>query len=171
MLAVLRFIGIINAAIWLGAGVFFSFGIAPAVFSPEMKRIFPEYYVGVIGQQLIGPYFTLHILCGCIALAHFSAELFLLQRAFQKWLLVMILVALGVGVMGGFVLQPKMRALFQTKHRGATEAERTRAKKQFGLLHGVSSSSNLITLFVLIAYAWRVSNPPESARFSPKFRS
>ena len=36
---VLRFIGVMNAALWFGAALFFTFAIAPAFSSPEMKRL------------------------------------------------------------------------------------------------------------------------------------
>jgi hypothetical protein len=59
----LRLIGTLNGAVWLGAAMFFSFGIAPGIFSAEMKSIFGDYYTGVIAQTLLPPLFhaALHL--------------------------------------------------------------------------------------------------------------
>lgn len=172
MLGLLRFIGLVNAAVWLGAGVFFTLGVGQAVFADEMKRIFEKYYVGIIAQHLIGTYFTFHIVCGCIALAHYLSETFLTRRAFRKWTVAAIAVPLLLGCLGAFVLQPKMRALYQTMYRAPQAEQRDSATKQFRVLHGISQVLNLISItFVGICF-WRISNPPETPRFvsSHKFR-
>ena len=95
MLVLLRTIGIFNAAIWLGAGIFFTFGIAPASFTPEMKRVFGEYYVGVIAQNFIGRMFTLNMICGAIALLPFFAEMIYAGRPFRKFTFALLAGLLG----------------------------------------------------------------------------
>ena len=176
MLVVLRFIGVFNAAVWLGSAVFFTFGVAPAVFSPEMKQLFApygDYSTGLIAQQLISRYFGVHAICGIVALIHFFAEIFYAGRYFQKGLFILLVAALGLGVFGGVVLQPKLKSLHQTKYnRGASEEERAQARRQFGWLHGVSSIGNVITLVLIVIYLWRAANPPNATRFvsTHKFR-
>jgi hypothetical protein len=167
----LRFIGLVNAAVWLGAGVFFTLGVGQAVFSDELKRIFDKYYVGIIAQHLIGTYFTFHIVCGCIALAHYLTETFLTRRAFRKWTLAVIGIPLLLGLLGAFALQPKMRTLYQVMYRAPVE-QRDPAAKQFRVLHGLSQVMNLISIVCIGAAFWRLANPPESPRFvsTQKFR-
>jgi hypothetical protein len=169
---ILRFIGLMNAAAWLGAGIFFTFGIGTAVFSPEMKDIFGDYYPGIIAQILLKRYFTLHLVCGVIALLVLGAEMFYTRRRFQRLTFALFLVPLLIGLFGGWILQPNMRPLHDAKYRAPTADERGLAGQQFGRLHALSSVLNLISLGFLVAYTWRVANPPEPARFvsAHKFR-
>ena len=172
MLAALRFVGLINVAVWLGAGVFFMFGVAPAVFSAEMKAIFPEYYVGTVAQILIARYFKFSFACGVIALAHYVLETVWMRRPFRKSALATILVPLALVTAATFVVQPRMRTLFQMRHRAPTEEQRADAKRQFGILHGAAQVMNVVSLFCIAGCAWRIGNPPETPRFvgAPKFR-
>jgi hypothetical protein len=171
VLGLLRFISLVNAAVWLGAGVFFTLGVGQAVFSDEMKRIFGKYYVGIIAQHLIGQYFLFHIVCGCIALAHLLFEVFYLRRSIRRWVFAAVIVPLCLGLLGAFVFQPRMRTLYQAMYLGPVE-QRAAAQKQFGMMHGLSQTMNLASVILVVAYLWRLGNPPETPRFvsSHKFR-
>lgn len=161
-----------NAAVWLGAGVFFTLGIGTAVFSPEMKQIFGEYYPGVVAQILLKRYFTLHMVCGAIALVVFGFELFYLRKRFQRWAFALFMIPFAVGALGGFVLQPRMAPLHLTKYQTRDPELKARVSQQFGRLHALSSTLNLVSLGFLVVYLWRVANPQEQARFvsTQKFR-
>src|SRR5262245_44801334 len=74
----LRFIGIINAAIWLGGSVFFALFAEPAIFSPAMLTLleaknFP-YFSGAIAQILAERYYHFHLTCAVIAFLQLLAE-------------------------------------------------------------------------------------------------
>jgi hypothetical protein len=172
VLVVLRVIGTFNAAIWLGSALFFTFGIAPATFSAEMKRIFNDYYTGVIAQHLIGRFFAVSLICGIIALAHFFAEMIYSGRPFRRFTFGLIILMLGLGLAGQKIFAPKIREVHQIKYRGPTEEQRAAAAKQLSRLHAVSMSGNLISLIALVIYTWRVTNPSDQTRFlsAQKFR-
>ena len=70
MPGILRFLGLFNAAVWVGGSVFFSFLAGPVFFSPEVKSITPPPYNGIVAQAMLGRYFTLHLLCGGLAILH-----------------------------------------------------------------------------------------------------
>ena len=171
MLVVLRIIGTFNAAIWLGSAIFFTFGITPATFSDEMKRVFGEYHRGFIGQQLIASYFTVNLICGIIALAHFFAEMIYAGKSFRRFTFGLIILMLGLGLAGGRIFAPKIKAVHLIKYRGPVE-ERPRATQQLARLHAVSMTGNLLGLIALIIYTWQVTNPTEHTRFvsAQKFR-
>ena len=171
MLIVLRIIGVFNAAIWFGSAIFFTFGIAPGVFSAEMKRVFGDFYVGVIGQNLIARYFAVNLICGIIALLHFFAEMIYAGKPFRRFTFGLLVTVLALGLVGGYVFTPKIKALHQLRYRGTAE-ERPLAEQQFKRLHAVSAIGNLVSLIALIIYTWRVTNPPDPTRFvsAQKFR-
>ncbi|HEY0550671.1 MAG TPA: DUF4149 domain-containing protein, partial [Verrucomicrobiae bacterium] len=92
MFVVLRAIGIFNAAIWLGSAIFFTFGVAPGIFSDGMKEVFApktsafgDYYLGIIAQHLISRYFTVNLVCGLVALAHFFGEMIYAGKPFRRF--------------------------------------------------------------------------------------
>jgi hypothetical protein len=171
VLLVLRVIGVFNAAIWLGAGIFFTFGVAPGIFSEEMKRVFGHYYTGIIGQNLIGRYFALNLICCGIALLHFFAEIIYTGKPFRRFTFGLLLGILSVGLLGAYVFAPKMKAVHHAKYLGDL-AERPKAEQQFSRLHAVSSIGNIISLIALVIYTWQVTNPPDYTRFvsAQKFR-
>jgi len=188
---VLRFIGVLNAAVWLGAAVFFTFAVGPAFFSDDVKHVFKPvfkdnylFWPGVMLQFVIGRYFYLQQICGVIALVHLVAEWFYLGRPLQ-WLNVTLLSGLLlIGFVGGFWFQPKLHELHLVKYglnqqyqpAALSVAERTEAYKSFKTWHGVSQAMNLVGLAALIVYFWRVTHPSDdlrilSATAGPQFRS
>jgi putative copper export protein len=171
VLIVLRIIGVFNAAIWLGSAIFFTFGIAPGIFSAEMEQIFTKYYTGIIGQHLIGRYFAVNLICGLIALLHFFAEMIYAGKPFRRFTFALLVAVLALGLVGGYVFSPKIKILHQLRYHGTAE-ERPLAEQQFKRLHAVSAIGNLVSLIALIIYTWRVTNPPDPTRFvsAQKFR-
>lgn len=182
MIQILRFIGVTNAAIWLGAAIFFTFGVAPVFFSVELKGLLHgPFWPGVIAQMALERYFYLQYLCGAVAVAHLLAEWVVLGRALQKLTITVLLVLLTCGFLGGLWLQPKLKHLYLVKS-GSNEqyqrvaippAEMRQAEKSFRTWHGISMSVNLLLMGGLVVYFWRVVRPNETTRFvsATKFRS
>ena len=52
---VLRFIGVLNAAVWLGAALFFTFAVGPAFFTDEVKsmQMLHPFWPGVMAGKAI----------------------------------------------------------------------------------------------------------------------
>jgi hypothetical protein len=180
VIVLLRLVGILNAAVWFGAAVFFGFGVLPAVFSDQISR--PEalgpIWPGVIAMMLFKRYFVLQYFCSIIALVHMFAEWLYLGKPLNR-LTAGILTSLFIlAFAGGLWLEPRMKLLHEVKYgygRGATttEVQRTQAGKSFGALHGISRTLDILALCGLAVYVWRVSSPPNGPRFTPanKFRS
>lgn len=183
---VLRFIGVLNAAVWLGAAVFFTFAVGPAFFSDQSKEVFKGWYFvwpGVMLQFVIARYFYLQQICGVIALVHLVAEWFYLGRALQRLNVVILSGLLLFGFVGGFWIQPKLHALHLVRYSlneqyhtvAIPDAERIEAGKAFRTWHGVSQVMNLVALAGLVIYFWRVTHPSDdlrilSATATPQFR-
>ena len=180
VLLVLRAIGIFNAAIWLGSAVFFTFGVAPGIFSDDMKKVFApqssalgDYYLGIIAQQLIGRYFTVNLVCCLVGLAHFFGEMIYMGKPFRRFTFSVLIGILAMGLLTAYVFAPKMKEVHRIKYSG-TPDQRAAATQQFSRMHAISSVGNLLTLIGLLLYTWQVSNPSDPMRFvgatSGKFR-
>lgn len=182
MILAIRFIGILNASIWLGGAFFFTFFAAPAFFSGDIKSFgLHPFWPGAMAQLVIAGFFQLQYICSALALAHLFAEWVYLGRTLHRLTLGLLLGLFFVGLAGGLWLQPKMKELHLTKYSMGpdykpvpmADARRIQAANSFSRWHGVSQIINLATLGCLVIYLWRVTHPSDNLRFvgAPKFRS
>ena len=58
MTGFLRFVGMLNAAVWCGSAIFLAIGL-PALFSPELKRLLSPAGVGFAAESIVARYFIL----------------------------------------------------------------------------------------------------------------
>jgi uncharacterized protein DUF4149 len=165
VIGLLRFVGILNAAVWCGSAIFLTFGL-PVLFSPELKTLLTPPGVGFAAEAVVGRFFVLQYWCGAVALAHLLAEWIYCGRAVQRLNLALVLGLLALALAGGLWAQPKMRELHKVKYFGKEAGQQAAASKAFALWHGAAESVNLLVIGGLILYLWRVSGPPESPRFS-----
>ena len=177
MIGFLRFVGLMNAAVWFGAAFFFTFGIGPAPFSGEMKELLGQknapYFSGAIAQILIARYFYFQLVCGTVALLHLVGEWVYLGRTPRGIPLGLLIGLVSVGLISGHFLQPKLKALHKTKYAvDASATARETAARSFRAWHGVSQGINLLLLAGLTVYLWKIGNPSDSTRFvsTSKFR-
>ncbi len=170
----LRFVGLLNAAIWFGAAVFFTFGAGPAVFSEDMKALLGPtnypFFSGAIAQVLIARYFTLQLVCGAVAATHLFAEWLYLGRPMRRFTGYLLIALLGLGLVGVFGMQPKIKSLHHAKYTDATPQGRATAARSLAIWHGVAQTVNLFMLAGLGVYLWRVANPSEATRFVPAMK-
>src|ERR1022692_4794120 len=166
----LRFVGILNAAVWFGGAVFFTLGAGLAPFSQEMKTLLGPnnypYFSGAIAQILIARYFHFQLVCGVVAVLHLLAEWLYLGK-FPRKVQAGLLVALcAAALFGGYWLQPKLKGLHATKYGANTRPEiREAANRSFRAWHGVSQVVNLLLVGGLATYLWRAANPSDPTRF------
>ena len=180
MIVFLRLIGLLNVAVWFGAGVFFTLGVAPAFFSPEMRTILGDQsypvFSGRLAMLVVSRYYFLHYWCGSIALIHQLVERFYLGKPLQRLSFGVLIAICTVSLFGGLWLQPSLRKLHEIKY-ARTEvslpAEKRNADRAFRVWHGIASGMNLLVLGGLGFYLWGMANPGNGTRFVPsgKFRS
>ena len=177
MIGFLRFVGIANAAVWLGAAIFYTIVAGPAVVSSDMQRLLGQkyfpYFSGEVAQIVLTRYFHFHLACAVIALLHLAGErIYLGRTAHQLW--VGLLAALfGFSLLGSVWLGPKLARLHRVQHAlNASPTARETAAKSFRLWHGVFQGVNVLIIGGVAVCLWRVTNPPDELRFvgSPKFR-
>jgi hypothetical protein len=166
----LRFVGILNAAVWFGSAIFFTFSAGTAPFSPEMKSLLGAnnypYFSGAIAQIFIARYFYFHLVCAAVAVVHFLAETLYLGKPLRRIQTALLAGLCAVVLIGGFWLQPKLKGLHAIKYGVNTRPElREPAARSFRTWHGVSQVINLFAVAGLTVYLWRVANPSDPTRF------
>ncbi len=167
MLRVLRFVGLLIAAVWLGGCVFFTVAAAPAIFQPDLKRIFHEYYIGLIAQFMQERYFSFQVVCGAIALAHAILERWWRRHEPWRspaWLLVALL---AVALAGRSWFVPHLKRLQETRYLAPTVAQQAAARASFRQWHGLAQGLNLLVLAGLVWHLWRRAVTDPEPRLQP----
>lgn len=174
----LRFVGILNAAVWFGAAVFFTLGAGPATLSEQMKDLLgPKnypYYSVAVGQIIAARYFHLELACSVVAVLHVTAEWLYLGKVPQKVWRGLLVGLVAANLVGGVWLQPRLKALHHIRYSMAAQPERRQAaNSSFRTWQSVNDVFNVALVGGLALYLWRVANPSDPARFvsAVKFRS
>jgi hypothetical protein len=178
VIAFLRFLGLMNAAVWLGAAVFFTFSAEPAILSADMKNLigtnnFP-YFSVAIGDIIARRFFHVCTFCSMIALLYLIAEWLYFGKYPSKRWLVFVFSLILLGFLRGYWLQPTLRGLHDLQHARQTRAEeRETAVRAFNTWSFIAKSFDVALVGGLAFYLWRVGNPADSTRFiaASKFRS
>jgi hypothetical protein len=171
----LRFVGILNAAVWFGTAIFFSFGVGLVPFSQEMKSLLGQnnypYFSGAIAQILLARYFDFQLACGVVAVVHLLAEWLYLGKPLRKFQVGLLVGLCSAALLGGYGLQPKLKALHATKYGMNHRPEiRLAADHSFRTWHAFSQVVNFLTVAGLTVYLWRAANPSDPTRFVSAFK-
>ena len=157
----------LNAAVWFGGMVFFTIAVGPAFFSDQMEALLGKVYAGAAAQVVLQRYFYLQIWCAAIALAHLILEWLYTARPFQRFTLLLLMTLFIFGILGGSVVMPKMKELHLRMYAvETTPAAKQSAKRSFGILHGLSSITNLLVISGVLVYLFQVTKPSTTTRFS-----
>jgi hypothetical protein len=169
--AVLRYLAVLNAAIWLGATVFFTFGAGPAIFGPDVALFLPKPYRARVAEEVIARLFTLQQVCGTFALALLLADCVRAGRWVRRVHLGVAGGLLLAALFAGFWLAPRLHHLQQVRYSPqATPAEQATAVRSFNAWHGFSQVMNLAVLAGLLFHLGAVSRPPETPKLANTFR-
>jgi hypothetical protein len=170
----IRFIGILNAAIWLGSAVAFTVVVGPAFFSSEMLGIFQREHAARAVEVVIADLYLFHMICAGVALLHLAVEYFQQPHWPSRFHVGLLTVLLGLNLTASLWLLPTMQQLEAIRYSDqTTEEEKADAKQRFAFWHGTSQVVNLGVLAALGFHLWRLTRPPQKPRFSSftKFRS
>ncbi len=171
VIGLLRFLGLVNAAVWFGAAFFFVFIVDPATTGSEAMKLllgaasFP-YFSQAISQVMAARFFGLFLICALLAMLHTGAEwLYFGKYPRRLWLILIFGLFLG-GLLQVYGIQPKLKRLVLLEHgRGSRPELREAAGRSFRAWRVVSTGVNLLLLGGLGVYLWRVANPPDEMRF------
>jgi hypothetical protein len=167
VLGFLRLIGILNAAVWVGTVISFTFAGAPAFFSDEMINLLGRPHAGAAAQILVYRYFIVQQWCAGIALAHLIAEWLYSGRPFKRLTLLLLMGLFMVSIVGAYVMHPKLKELHLKRYALQTTPEvKASATRSFRILHAASSVLNLLVIPGVLVYLWQVTKPVNTARFT-----
>jgi len=153
-MALLKLIGVINAAVWLGSAVFFTFVAGPAFFSPAMSEVLKQaYFAGAVAQVVLARYFDLQYVCAAVAWLHLVAQWLYTGKQIRRFQAILLLGLTCLSLAGGLWLQPHLKQLHQTKYRvTSSSTQRLSAARSFSLWHGLAQGTNLILIAGVLVY-------------------
>ena len=158
-----------NAAVWLGTAVFFTFGAEPACFSADMRGALgvagDSFYPGAVGGVVMTRYYHVMLACSLVSLLHFGAEWLYMGRVTRKFSFGLLAVLFVLLIICSNAIEPSMNR-FNRKHYTATQVDdRESAGKSFRILHITTRVLNVFIIGGLAFYAWRVGTPSDTLRF------
>lgn len=157
-----------NAAVWLGTAVFFTFGAEPASFSADMRGVLgitgESYYPGAIAGVVMTRYYYIMLACSLVSLLHFLAGWMYMGRPMQKHSFGLLAAMFVLLIICSNAIEPSMNRL-NRKHYTATQIDdRESAGRSFRILHVTTRVLNVFIIGGLAFYAWRVASPSETRR-------
>jgi len=166
VIAFLRFLSVANVAIWFGSALFTVIAL-PAVFTGESGRILTSKWAGFAAEAILSRYYLIQYCCATIALLHLAAERLYLGRSCRRSTAGLLIGITSLVLLGGLVAQPHLHTLYRTRYWwGQTVEAQTQAARSFGIWHGVSQVANLLVVFGLVVYLWRIVRSAENSRFA-----
>jgi hypothetical protein len=170
----LRFIAVMNAAVWLGSSVFLAAGVAPAFMSTDMQAIIPRAHGEAAYHVVATHLYLVQAVCATIAIVVLFMEWLYSGKPVPRGVLAIVLAAGFLAALGGFGVQKKVRQLhFEQHHVKSTPAQRAIAAHSFGVWNRVSQGMQIAITLAVAIYLWRLVSPSNgTSRFSTthKFR-
>lgn len=162
----IRILGLLNAAVWFGAGIFFTFVVAPGFFSDKMLALFggtqsfySKAYAGAANIIILERYYHFQFFCGAVAFLHIVLEWLIAGQFISKfkfWLLILIC---SINILNGIFLMPALKQLQVQKYDlKTTNAQRLGAESSFRILHGMSWGMNVVVLISTGIYLINLSS-------------
>ena len=124
------------------------------------------YFSEAVGQIVFSRFFQLQLVCGALALLHVLAEWLYLGKSAQRFWLGLLIGLCALSLIGGYWVQPRMKALHAVKCGVNTPPEtREAVSSSFRTWRHVFHAMNVLMIGGLILYLWRVANPADQTRF------
>lgn len=162
--------GLLNAAVWLGAAVFCSTGLLVAMNSrAAIALIGTQYFTQVSGaltQIVFSRFYHLQILCAIVAGLHLVAEWLYLGRYPRRFWAGLLVALFVTSLVGSLWLNPKLTRLHRAQfvpNQPAAQVEI--ARRQFQVWEGVFQAVNVLMIGGIAVYFWRLTQVENEPRF------
>ncbi len=158
-----------NAAVWLGTAIFFTFGAEPACFSADMRGVLgvtgESYYPGAIAGVVMTRYYHVMLACSLVSLLHFLGEWLYLGRPTRKFSFGLLAALFVLLIISCNAIEPSMNRFNRQRYTATQIDDRESAGKYFRILHVTTRVFNVLIIGGLAFYAWRVGTPSDTLRF------
>ena len=173
----LRFTGLLNAAIWLGAAVFCTIGVLPVLNSQSTMTLLGQTYFPylsvAIARLVITRLFYWQIFFASLAWLHLVLEWLYLGRTPRRFWVTLLSGMFCLSLAGGLWLNPKLTQLHKTQHAANVGPQnRDVAAKSFRVWEGTFQAVNVLLIAGVAVYFWRLTTAEDAPRFvtAAKFR-
>jgi len=170
--------GLLNAAIWLGAAMFCTLGVLPVVNSQSMAALLGHTYFPylsvAISRVIIARLFYWQVFFALVAWLHLILEWLYLGRTPRRIWVTLLTMLFSLSLIGGLWLNPKLIGLHRIQHAPNVRPEnRELAAKSFRVWDGAFQAVNVLLIAGVATYFWRLTTTEDAPRFvTPvKFRS
>jgi hypothetical protein len=170
--------GMLNAAVWLGAATFCTVGVLPVVTSHRMMELLgPAYFPylsGSIVRIVVARMLYWQIFCAVIAWAHLILEWLYLGRTPRRFWVGLLTLLFTLSLMAGIWLNPRLTQLQRLQHpQHSQPVNQTLVAKSFRFWDGLFQAVNVVLIGGVGVYFWRLTTTEDAPRFvTPvKFRS
>jgi len=162
--------GILNAAVWLGAATFCTLGVLPVLSSPTMITLLGQTYFPylsvAISQAIVTRLFYWQIFFALLAWLHLVLEWLYLGRTPRRLWVALLTILFSLGLMGGLWLNPKLARLNRTQHAlNVRPADRELTARSFRFWEGVLQAVNVLLIGGVTVYFWRLTTTEDAPRF------
>lgn len=165
----IRFLGLLTIAVWVGASLFFTVVVGPAFFSNEMLSFLPRPYAGRAAEVMLERYFLLQQCCAGIGIVYLIVDCFYTGRPFDVVNVSLLAGVLAIGVFSGHWLQPRMHELQRVRYaQSATVPQKEEAAARFTKFHARSQVLNLLAVLAGLGSLYRVWRAPAGARLAER---
>ena len=170
VIGLLRFMGLLNAAIWLGAAVFCTIGVLPVVNSQSMMTLLGQTYFPylsvAVGRFIIARLFYWQIFFAVLAWLHLVLEWLYLGRTPRRFWVTLLTALFCLSLAGGLWLNPKLIELHKIQHAPNVRPEnRSLAAKSFRVWEGTFQALNVLLIAGVAVYFWRLTTAEDAPRF------
>ena len=176
MASIIKLVGSLNAALWFGATLFFTFAVGPAFFAPETLALFgasqnpgvARFYAGSMAQIVLERYYILQYICGTIALLHLLADWLYTGRRSQPLQKYVVFALCALVLIGGMLIQPTLHKYHRIQYGSAgrvTLQQVSEAGHSFRTLHGISMVMNLLVLGGTFFHLYKMLPTESGPRF------
>lgn len=174
MISFLRFVGVMNAAVWLGASLYHLLAVGPFFSTAAARWVLGEPQATGAGLMLWHRLYTLQYLCVGVAWAHLLTEWVYLGRGpsrFQGWMLSLMLT---LTLAGDLELRHGVEPAHWTRLNAKANAEeKARAQRNYPLWSALWMSTQAGLTLAVILFSSRTLMATPGPRFMTqgKFRT
>jgi len=162
--------GMLNAAVWLGAAVFCTLGVLPVVTSQKMMSLlgaaFFPYLSGGIVRLIVARLLYWQIFCAGMAWVHLVLEWLYLGRTPRRFWVLLLTLLFTLSLVAGFWLNPRLTQLHRFQHPQHPQPDnQVLAAKSFRIWDGIFQAVNVVLIGGVVVYFWRLTTTEDTPRF------